>query len=97
MTFCSFSNEKSTRLLHEIICPPAAIERGVMQVCYPCDIFISVKVSLLLSFQVWISALEEDRKTMAFDLRVVAFTRSCYKIVKKSHNSYKFCRIKMAV
>jgi hypothetical protein len=51
MTFCSFSNEKSTRLLHEIICPPAAIERGVMQVCYPCDIFISVKVSLLLSFQ----------------------------------------------
>ena len=51
MTFCSFSNEKSTRLLHKIICPPAAIERGVMQVCYPCDIFISVKVSLLLSFQ----------------------------------------------
>ena len=43
----------------------AAIERGVMWVCYPCDIFISVKISLLLCFQnskVWISALDEDIK-----------------------------------
>ena len=30
---------------------PAAIERGVMWVCYPCDILISVKVSPLLCFQ----------------------------------------------
>ena len=51
---------------------PVAIERGVIWVFYPCDIFISVKVSPLLCFQnskVWISALEEDRKAMAFDLK----------------------------
>jgi hypothetical protein len=50
----------------------AAIERGVMWVCYPCDIFISVKISLLLCFQnskVWISALDEDIKSMTFDLK----------------------------
>jgi hypothetical protein len=50
----------------------AAIERGVMLVCYPCDIFISVKISLLLCFQnskVWISALDEDIKSMTFDLK----------------------------
>ena len=50
----------------------AAIERGVMWVCYPCDILLSEKVSPLLCFQnskVWISALEEDRKAMAFDLK----------------------------
>jgi hypothetical protein len=48
----------------------ATIERGVIWVCYPCDIFISVKVSPLLCFQnskVWIPALEEDRKAMVFD------------------------------
>jgi hypothetical protein len=45
---------------------PTTIERGVMWVCYPCDIFISV-----LCFQNynWISALGGDRKTMAFDLK----------------------------
>ena len=64
-----------------------AIERGVKWVCCPCDILISEKVSLLLCFQnskVWISALEEDRKAMAFDLRGVALTRSYImsKIVK---------------
>jgi hypothetical protein len=50
----------------------SAIERGVMWVCYPCDIFISVKISLLLCFQnskVWISALDEDIKSMTFDLK----------------------------
>ena len=31
---------------------PASIERGVMSVCYPCDIFISVKVFPLLCFQI---------------------------------------------
>jgi hypothetical protein len=52
---------------------PTAIERGVMWVCYPCDILISVKVypstvfSKLKSLN--ISALEEDRKTMAFDIQ----------------------------
>ena len=50
----------------------AAIERGVKWVCYPCDILISEKVSLLLCFQnskVWISALEEDGKAMALDVK----------------------------
>jgi hypothetical protein len=51
----------------------AAIERGVMWVCYPCDILISVKVSLSTVFSKWkslnISALEEDRKTMTFDIK----------------------------
>ena len=66
---------------------PIAIERGVFWVCYPSDIFISVKVYPLLGFQnseVWISALEKDRKAMAFDLRGVVFTWSYImsKIVK---------------
>ena len=50
---------------------PTAIERDVMWVCYPCAIFISVKVSPLLCFQnskVLILSLEEDRKAIAFDL-----------------------------
>jgi hypothetical protein len=54
------------------IMSPVTVERGVMWVCYLCDILISVKVSPLLCFQdskVWISALEEDRKAMAFDLK----------------------------
>ena len=52
---------------------PTAIERGVMWVCYPCDILISVKVSPSTVFSksksLNISALEEDRKTMAFDIK----------------------------
>ena len=51
---------------------PVTVERGVMWVCYPCDIFISVMVSPLLCFQnskVRISALEKYRKAMAFDLK----------------------------
>jgi hypothetical protein len=44
------------------IMSPVTVERGVMWVCYLCDILISVKVSPLLCFQdskVWTSALEE--------------------------------------
>ena len=54
------------------IMSPVTVERGVMWVCYPCDIFISVTVSPLLCFQnskVRISALEKYRKAMAFDLK----------------------------
>lgn len=63
---------------------PCRKERVVLWVCYSCDIIISVKVSLLLCFKsLNISALEDDRKEMAFDLRVVVFTRSYYKIDPK--------------
>jgi hypothetical protein len=50
-----------------------------MFVRFPCDIFISVKVFPLLCFQnskVRISALENERKSIAFDPRGIAFTKS---------------------
>ena len=66
------------RLLH-VAMSLAAIEKGVMRGCCPCDIFISVKVSHLLCIhnsKVRISALEEDIKALPFDPRGVVITRS---------------------
>ena len=56
-----------------------SIERSVMWVCYQCDIFISVKVSPLPCFQnskVWISAFQEDRKVLAFDLTMLHYVQN---------------------
>ena len=58
---------KQTTLLDVATYVLTAIEIDVIWVCYPCDIFISVKGSPLLCFQVQKS--EEDRKAMTFDLK----------------------------
>jgi hypothetical protein len=49
------------------------------RVCYPWDIFISIKVSPILCFQnskVWISAFQEDRKVLAFDLTMLHYVQN---------------------
>ena len=65
-------------------------------------IYISKGIPLLCfqNSKVWISALQEDKKAMAFDWRGIASIRSysatlCLKY-SKSHNSYKCCRFKKA-
>ena len=68
--------------------PSQYIGRGVMGACYPCDIFISVKVSPLRVFkiQVWISEFQEDRKALAFDLRVLSScVHKIYYVIQKMY------------
>jgi hypothetical protein len=48
---CVICNKQLNKIATPSHMSPATIERGVMCVCYPCDILISVKVSPLLCFQ----------------------------------------------